>query len=431
MRGLALGVHPGAAYGVSMRSLRLSAALLGAAVLASCAPAPLPPQPTATPTASPSATATSATPRSGASHSSPSSTPTPPPSSPTPSEPFVPRTATINVSGDLLWHNSLWNSAEIDGRATGAPRFDFGPQLAGVKEYVSAADLAICHSEVPFAPVGGPYQNYPLFAAPQEIAPAIKATGWDMCTTASNHTMDQGWDGLVRTIEVHRAAGIQTVGSYALEEEASTPVIHTTGDGVRIAVISQTYGLNGLPKAEGREWSVELLDAALAVEQAKAAKEAGADIVAVHMHAGEEYSNEVNAQQAEYAEAVTASPDVDFVFGQHAHVVQPITRVNGKWVVYGAGNLIAASSPAQPYTYDGYIAQITFTEQEGGGFTATAAEYAPTFITKLSGARPARVFLSPDELAKGTPLAAEMRQSAERTRTVVYSLGAEGLTERR
>lgn len=354
-------------------------------------------------------------------------------SAPTPVEPvFTPRMVSINVSGDLLWHNTLWSSAEIDARHSGAPRFDFEPQLASLRDYVTSADLAICHSEVPFAPLGGPYRNYPLFAAPQEIAPAIRATGWDLCTTASNHTMDQGWDGLVRTIEVHQAAGLLTAGSFATAEAASTPVIYTTGDSVRIAVISQTYGLNGLSKAKDKPWSVELLDAEVAIAQARVAKEAGADIVAVHMHAGDEYSHQINQQQRAFAEAVTASPEVDLVFGQHAHVVQPIGKVNGTWVIYGAGNLIAASGPPKPATDDGYMAQVTFTEQEAGGFSATAAEFAPTWITPLSAGSPARVYLIADELAKGTSLTTQMEQSAERTRKVVYSLGAEadGLTER-
>ncbi|GAA4892361.1 CapA family protein [Tessaracoccus lubricantis] len=307
---------------------------------------------------------------------------------------------------------------------------DFAPQLSSVAAYVSAADLAICHSEVPFAPPGGPYRNYPLFAVPQEIAPAIKATGWDLCTTASNHALDAGWDGLVRTIEVHRTAGILTAGTHASAEEASHPVLFTTAAGVRVAVISQTYGLNGLPKPEGKPWSVDLLDAGAAVAQAAAARAAGADIVVVHMHAGGEYSSDVTPEQAAFADAVTAAGEVDLVFGQHAHVVQPITRVNGTWVVFGAGNLIAASGPGQPYTYDGLLAQFTFTEQADGRFEATAAEYAPTMITRKSGSRPARVHLIPDELAKGTPLAAELRRSAERTRAVVYALGADGLSER-
>lgn len=342
----------------------------------------------------------------------------------------VPRRATINVSGDLLWHNTLWTSASIDAASAGAEGFDFIAQLAPLRDYVSSADLAICHSEVPFAPVGGPYKNYPLFAAPPEAATAISATGWDLCTTASNHTLDQGWDGLVHTLQVHHAAGILTAGSYATAADATTPVIFTTEEGVRIAVVSQTYGLNGLAVPEDRPWSVELLNAGRAIERARAAKAAGADIVAVHMHAGDEYSHEVTAEQRAFAEAVTAASEVDLVFGQHAHVVQPITKVNGKWVIYGAGNLIAASGPAKPHTYDGYIAQVTFSEVDGGGFAATAAEYAPTFITPLAGGTPARVHLIPDGLAAGHPRAAEMEQSAARTREVVYSLGADGLTER-
>ncbi len=335
----------------------------------------------------------------------------------------------VNVSGDLLWHNTLWQSARLDASGSGAP-FDFAPQLGWLREYVSSADLSICHSEVPFAPTGGPYRNYPQFAVPQEIAPAIAATGWDLCTTASNHSMDAGWPGLVRTIEVHRDAGLLTAGTYATREAAQTPVVFTTGDGVRVAVISQTYGLNGLPKAEGRPWSVEFIDAELAVHQARAAREAGADLVVVHMHAGDEYSTSVNHQQRDFAETVTASGEVDLVFGQHAHVVQPIDRVNGTWVVYGTGNLIAASGPAQPRTYDGYMAQVTFTERPDGSFEATAAEFAPTFIRKQSGGSPARVYLIADALAAGTRLADEMRASAERTRTTVRSLGVEGLTER-
>ena len=382
-------------------------------LLAGCAPTGLSPAgPVAgsgTPTASSPGSSTAPAPEV------PSSSPSPSSSSPAPR-----REVTINVSGDLLWHNSLWNSAEVDARTTGEPRFDFFPQLASLQAYVTGADLGICHSEVPFAEKEGPFRNYPLFAAPQEIAPAIKQVGWDLCTTASNHTMDAGWEGLVRTIDVHRAAGILTAGSYATEELAATPVMYTTDSGVDVAVISQTYGLNGIPKAKGKEWSVELLDADLAVAQARRAREAGADIVAVHIHAGDEYSSSINEQQRAYAEAVTASPDVDFLFGQHAHVVQPIDKVNGKWVVYGAGNLIASSGPAQPRTYDGYLAQVTFTEQADGSFVASAAEYAPTMITKHSGSRPARVYLIPDEL----------KASAARTRTTVNSLGVEGLTER-
>lgn len=390
---------------------QVTAALwVGALMLSGCA-APSPVAPSLTPGAS-SPTAADPSPTLPSPASSPS---------------FTPRTATINVSGDLLWHNTLWRSAELDAKSG---RFDFAPQLAALRDYVSAADLGICHSEVPVAAEGGPYRNYPTFAVPPEVTTGIAATGWDLCTTASNHSVDAGWVGLVRTIEAHRKAGVLTSGTFETAEAAATPVIYTTHAGVRIAVISQTFGLNGLSRPTGKDWSVNLIDADAAIAQAKAAKKAGADIVAVHLHAGDEYSSKVTAQQRAFAEAVTASPDVDFMFGQHAHVVQPVDKVNGKWVFYGLGNLIAASGPAQPYTYDGLLAQVTFTERPDGSFVASAAEYAPTMITKYANGRPARVLLISDALKAGSGDASALRASEARTRKTVNALGVEGLTER-
>nr|WP_159087489.1 CapA family protein [Tessaracoccus timonensis] len=334
------------------------------------------------------------------------------------------------MSGDLLWHNTLWASAKLDASEGAEEGMDFGPQLASLQPFVEDADLAICHSEVPFAPKGGPYESYPMFAAPPTIASTLKKLGWDLCTTASNHAMDQGWEGLVRTVDDYEAAGIQVAGSYRTEAEASKPVIYTTESGVKVGIVSQTFGLNGIPKAKGKDWSVDIIDADKAIADAKAAKEAGADIVAVHVHAGTEYQHNPDAQQRQFAEAVTASPYVDFVFGQHAHVVQPIDKVNDKWVLYGSGNLIAQSGPSKPWTYDGYMATITLNEQPDGSFAAKQVEWAPTYITRHSRSNPARVYLIPDALAKGEGPAEELKKSASRTRENVTKNKPAGLVER-
>lgn len=325
-----------------------------------------------------------------------------------------------------MWHNTLWESARLDGGGT----MDFHPQLEALKEYVSAADLAICHSEVPFAEPGGPYSNYPTFKAPQEIAPALADTGWDVCTTASNHSLDAGFSGLERTIAVHAAQGILTVGTFTTLQARQTPVLFTTAEDVRVAVVSTTYGTNGIALPKDKPWSVSLMDVDDTLAQANRARAAGADIVVVHMHAGTEYEAAPNQQQLQFAEAMTASPDVDIVIGQHAHVVQPIARLNGKWVAFGAGNLMAQSGPAQPWTYDGYLATFTFIEQPDGGFSSSAGEFAPTMITKYRPGVPARVFVVSDALAAGSWDAKALRESGARTRATVLSLGVEGLAER-
>lgn len=357
---------------------------------------------------------------------SPTQAPSP---TPTPTPTFEPRTVTINVSGDLLWHDNLWTAAQEDARNAGHQGMYFTPQLAGLTKFVSRADIAVCHEEVPFAPETGPFMNYPQFSAPPQIATAIKEVGWDICTTASNHTVDQGWDGLVRTIDDLRAAGVQNVGSFKTQAEADAPVIMQTKDGVKVAFISQTYGLNGLPKPEGKPWAVSLLDADQVKQQAQAAKQAGADIVAVHMHAGTEYEKTPSDQQVAFAKAVTASPNVDFVFGEHVHVVQPIDKINGKWVIYGTGDLIAQIGASQPWTYDGLMAEVSFTENRDGSFTSDKLNWAPTFITHSRIGNPARVYLIPQALADGKGPAQEMIDSAARTRGVVTQYHPEGLTE--
>ncbi|WP_168199783.1 CapA family protein [Citricoccus sp. SGAir0253] len=341
-----------------------------------------------------------------------------------------PRTFTLNVSGDLLWHDELWESAELDAARTGRGTMDFLPQLESVRQYAAAADLAVCHAEVPFAPEGGPYRAYPSFAAPPQAARAVAAAGFDVCTTASNHALDAGWQGLVRTLDVHEEAGIGAVGSYRSAREAEAPFVHVAEDGTRVGIVSQTYALNGIPHPAGREWSVPLLDAEAAIADARAARAAGAEIVAVHLHAGSEYVTAPNAEQVAFVEEVTASGAVDVVFGQHAHSVQPVDVVNGVWVVYGTGNLLAHQELGAPHSYDGAMVELTFTEGRDGRFAVRGAEYAPTLITPLDGDRPARVLVIPFERADHPGLAGRMDASAARTRQAIRSLDVEGLAER-
>ena len=68
------------------------------------------------------------------------------------------------------------------------------------------------------------------------------------------------------------------------------------------------------------------------------------------------------------------------MYGHHAHVVQPFARVNGKWVLYGLGNMVAQQEPERPDTFRGIVARLTLTERPDGGFRVEDARYAPTLI---------------------------------------------------
>lgn len=339
-----------------------------------------------------------------------------------------PRSATVVMNGDLLWHNTLVFDAQRAGAGSDP---DFRPLLEGVRPVVESADLAICHNEVPVAPPGGPYRYYPAFRAPQETLDAVRDIGFDLCTTASNHSLDDGWEGLVRTLEAMDARGLVHAGTARTQDEADRPSLFTTAAGVRIAVVTGTYDTNGIPRPAGRDWSVADLDAETMLRRAATARADGADIVLAVMHGGDEYSHQPNSQQRQLAERLTASPDVDLVYGHHVHVVQPWTRINGKWVVYGLGNLVAQHRSTVPAGYEGVTARFTFRETSPGRFAVDRAEYLPTLVTPSRGpVAPARLLLVSEALAEGTGDPERLRTAQERTRRVVHSLGGtDGLTE--
>ena len=314
--------------------------------------------------------------------------------SPDDSAPESPRSAQVVMSGDLLWHNTVWFSAAEDHARTGrGGKYDFDPMFAAVRPLIRSADLALCHSEVPFAAPGQPPASYPVFAAPREIAPWIASMGWDGCTTASNHSWDQGFEGLTTTADLYDANGVAHVGTFRSRAERQEPVILTTADGVRVGVVAATYGLNGFVLPADQWWAVsqttEVRDDLL--QQAADARAAGADIVIAHVHWGTEYDDLPNADQLALARSLTASPDVDLVLGEHAHVVQPITKIHGKWVVYGMGNMVAQNEVTRPQTYQGITVDFDFTERPDGRWKVSRAAYAPTQWNHYTAGNPIRI----------------------------------------
>jgi poly-gamma-glutamate synthesis protein (capsule biosynthesis protein) len=344
----------------------------------------------------------------------------------------APRTATVVMGGDLLWHNTVWLSAAEEHARTGRGRgFDFDPMFASLRPLIRSADVAICHEEVPFAAPGGPYLGYPVFAAPPMIAGWIAHTGWDACVTASNHSLDQGYDGLLRTADLLDAAGVAHVGTFRSRAERRHPVIVTTEQGVEVAIVAGTYGTNGFPLPEGREWAVSLWDADNLLAQAHRARRAGADIVVVHLHGGTEYDPLPTAEQVALVRRLTASPDVDLVLGEHAHVVQPITRVHGTWVVYGLGNMVAQSEVTRPRAYEGITVEFTFTERLDGGFRVSDAAYVPTTWNTWSPGVPIRIRRVRQALTHGYGDTTRLREALREVRAAVHGLGpVPGLHER-
>ncbi|WP_435845371.1 CapA family protein [Streptomyces erythrochromogenes] len=256
---------------------------------------------------------------------------------------------TLVATGDIIPYPSIIQRAGDDAGKAG--EYDFKKILAGVKPLVSAADLAICHHEIPYGRPGGPYTGYPTFKAPHQLADALKDAGYDGCSTASNHTLDDGYEGLARTLEHLDRVGIPHVGSARSAEEAKAPALLSAG-GAKVAQLSYTYGTNGIPLPRDKPWAVNLIDKDRIIADARAARAGGANVVVLSVHWGTEWQTAPDEQQKELAQALTASrsadglPDIDLIIGTHNHVPQPYEKINGTWVVFGMGDQVASFVPA-------------------------------------------------------------------------------------
>ncbi len=300
--------------------------------------------------------------------------------------------------------------------------------LAGVKPYVNAADLAICHLETPLAPERGPFSGYPDFSGPPQIVAALKSTGYDACSTASNHTLDQGSAGIGRTLAALDQAGIAHAGSARSPAE-SRRITLLRVHGVQVAFLSYAYGFNGHTYPGGQTWRANRIDVRTIEDDARRARGLGAQVVITALHWGTEYQQAPSAQQRQLAPVLAKSGVIDLIISHHSHVVEPIQRIGRVWVVYGLGNLIAFHSTPGLANQEGLLASFTFT-RSGSHWTVTQAGFLPLLVTRSA---PIRLLSVPSALRTrryGSSSRDRLTQALQRTTTVVTSLGGtqEGLT---
>lgn len=375
---------PAVVVGLSLGLVLVLAAGLGATVAAL---RPLGAQGAAGPVVAPPTTAT------------PSATPTPtlaPLPTPDPDAEF-----SIVAAGDVLPHLPVLSSARTPGGG-----YDFAPLLGPLDPWVQGADLALCHLEVPVAPPGTPPSGYPLFGTTPLLASALRAQGWDGCSTASNHSVDRGFLGVTTTLDALDAAGLGHVGTARDAVEQSQPQLYTLERGGRtltVAHLAATYGTNGMPVDADKPWSVDRIDVPAMVAQATAARAGGADLVVASVHCCVEYRAEPTPEQVAIDQELADSGVVDLVIGHHAHVPQPVVRLHGgpggegMWVAYGLGNHLSNQDGAccAPGTDSGLLltAHVRATgafPPEGraaGPARVTGVEWTPITVDRRGGHR--------------------------------------------
>ena len=290
-------------------------------------------------------------------------------------------TFTMAAIGDIMCHNTQYNDAY--NKDTGA--YDFSYVFDDISLYTKTADICVGNLETTFAGEDVGYSSYPTFNTPDSLAYELKDIGVDVLSTAGNHALDKGFNGLSRTIDVLNDADIAHTGTYKTEEEQNT-ILTKYVKGIKIAFVNFTYGTNGIKIPSGKEFCVNLIDNDLITKQLDLAKSQNPDIIVACMHWGNEYKTTPNDTQKELSTFLFQN-GVDIILGTHPHVLEPmekqtVTLEDGTtkdgFVIYSLGNFISGQTAENTKT--SIILDLTITKHTDGKITIDKAEYKPIYM---------------------------------------------------
>lgn len=238
--------------------------------------------------------------------------------------------------GDNIIHDKVMDTADLAAGSVGDGQYDFKPIYQNVKSDIQNADISFVNQETI---IGGGQSGYPSFNSPDAVFDALKDTGFDAVNGASNHAMDTGVASIQHMIQLFKNSNMKLLGLYENPQDANTiPVIERNG--IKIAFLSYTYGLNNSTDSS----HVSLFDQTKITNQVNQAK-SQADFVVVSAHWGDEYQDNINTMQENYAKLMT-NLGVDLVVGTHPHTIQPAhwytnTEGHKTLVLYSLGNFVS------------------------------------------------------------------------------------------
>ena len=250
------------------------------------------------------------------------------------------REVSFLAAGDNLIHGLIYYSGD-----QGDGSYSFDRMYERVSDEISSADIAYLNQETICGGTQLGLQSYPTFNSPYEILDSVAAAGFDWISTSSNHSMDVGEEGILSQLSHLEELPqlIQTGTNASADEAKEYKVIEKNG--VKIGLLSYTYGLNGFALPDGKEYLVNLIDEDRIREDMKALNQIS-DVQVVSMHWGVEYQFEENEEQRALAQLLS-DEGADVIIGTHPHVLQPMEVLKGEegnetLVMYSLGNFVSA-----------------------------------------------------------------------------------------
>ncbi|WP_124726748.1 CapA family protein [Staphylospora marina] len=290
---------------------------------------------------------------------------------------------TVSAVGDLLMRPEIIATARVSGG------HDFDPLFKPVAPYL-AADFSIGNLETTLS---GPQAKFvpksggPKFNCPDSLAGTLKRLGFDVLTTANNHCLDCGIQGLRRTLDVLDRHGLAHTGTARSFAESRNLLIRNV-KGIRIGTLAYTYGTNGVRPPRDQGWAVNWLNTGRIINDIRRMKAQGTDLVVVCLHFGYEYHLYPSRFQKNLVSTLFRH-GADVILGAHPHVIQPavfreVKDIHGvtkkRFAIYSLGNFISSRLYKNDHTLTGVIVRLKVGKTPGGSTTIRQVRFVPTWV---------------------------------------------------
>lgn len=349
-----------------------------------------------------------------------------PPAMDAPEDAPLLRTARIRAAGDIMVHTTQLRLAQR------GDTYDFTPQFELAAGALSNADYTIATLETTVGKVGREnYSGIQRFNSPDTLLDAIRNAGIDFLNLATEHILDRGMDGLVETVRQADAHGLEHGGANRASQEKNTPHIVTV-NGIKIALLCYTQGTGGMERAfpDAVRYGVSYLTTENVEADMERARDAGAEVVIVVVHWGEEYKDEPGADVVELAKKLVAA-GADVVLGSHAHRIQTVRFVTAEaadgttrtgLVAYCLGSFLNNLSVQS--TDIGIILDFTLRETQDGGFEVVNVGAVPIYVWRQEDDRilkavPSLKYNEHGPEGMDSTRAARMRSTLKKVRSVM------------
>lgn len=256
----------------------------------------------------------------------------------------------IAAVGDILLHYPLQLKASRQGFTSlwgqALPFLQTADMTYGNLEGPIGVGVNHQGQEVPASEQWEPYFNtaFPHFNYHPSIAPALKTSGFNIISTANNHSLDRFPLGVDKTLATLEKAGLNSIGARPRQSQQQRLKI-IEKKGIKVAWIACTQHTNGIVdkyqqilhchQKTDRQWILQT------IQQLKTQ----VDAIIVTPHWGEEYQQHFNAAQTQFAHQVLEA-GASAVIGSHPHVLQGVEKYQTKdgrstFISYSLGNFVS------------------------------------------------------------------------------------------